>query len=83
MRRPVFRRPCWPTDVIALCNFFQVQDSNCIKCTECISSWEQVLDVCCGSGDIGLLLADVVGPQGQVTLQSRGYKFRVNCQPDW
>eukprot|EP00200_Dunaliella_tertiolecta_P006338 CAMPEP_0202357794 /NCGR_PEP_ID=MMETSP1126-20121109/11682_1 /ASSEMBLY_ACC=CAM_ASM_000457 /TAXON_ID=3047 /ORGANISM="Dunaliella tertiolecta, Strain CCMP1320" /LENGTH=330 /DNA_ID=CAMNT_0048950753 /DNA_START=163 /DNA_END=1155 /DNA_ORIENTATION=- len=26
----------------------------------------KVLDVCCGSGDIGLLLADVVGPQGQV-----------------
>lgn len=26
----------------------------------------KVLDVCCGSGDIALLLAKLVGPRGQV-----------------
>lgn len=28
---------------------------------------QRALDVCCGSGDLALLLADAVGPAGRVT----------------
>lgn len=30
------------------------------------SKGQQVLDVCCGSGDLAFRLAEVVGPSGQV-----------------
>ena len=38
----------------------------------------RVLDVCCGSGDIAMLLARLVGPTGQVSRAQGGARHAPN-----
>lgn len=36
------------------------------SCLSRAAKGDNVLDICCGSGDVAFLLAETVGPEGQV-----------------